>query len=632
MDFYARQEKARRKTGQIIALFCLSLVLILAVANFVVYAFTVFLAFRGSIRIEGVDIWHVGSIRLHVILSLSLLALFALISWRHMSKLAASGGDWLAGRLGGVFVDPLEPGSGPMRQLVNVVEEMAIAAGIPMPSIYMLGSETGINALAAGWDYENAVIVVSHGALSALSRDELQGVIAHEMAHILSGDMRLNIRLVGLLHGFLIFREISHGLNEPGSKGNKPLSGLAVLFAIVGFLGEWCARLVRAGISRQREFLADAQAVQLTRNPYGIANALKKIGGFSEGSLMKTAKREEVSHMFFASGQTFWTRLMATHPPIEERIRAIDNSFSAKDFPEAKQQVATATAFQDSGMVSLREAGAGDENTVPGTSEAALQATGQTSQGENLFYGSLLQDTAGCETALLAALLRACGKMRKRSERIESGDTAAITDITGEAIYAQMRLFLAKVQTLPPEHILPLAEMALAKLDILPKSERTRIIHMLDRLAAMDGELILAEYCLTRLARLYLEKKTVDAIQPKPSAAQLRQALIILFAVMAWSGDKDEKAAARAFDTGMNMLLPKTAPSYVPVRDWVVALDEALEFLPALSENVRKQVIIALVATAGDDGGVCLEETELLRLVCASLKLPMPPIDVRRSE
>jgi hypothetical protein len=229
----------------------------------------------------------------------------------------------------------------------------------------------------------------------------------------------------------------------------------------------------------------------------------------------------------------------------------------------------------------------------------------------------------------LAALLQACGKIRKRSERIANDDTAVITDIIGETIYSQMRLIAPKTKMLPPEYILPLAERTLAKLKILPKSERTKIIDMLDRLAAMDGELTLSEYCLTRLARLYLEKKTADTAQPKPSAAQLRQALVTLFAVMAWSGGKDKDAAAKAFAAGMKMLLPKTAPVYEPVTDWVAALDDAFELLLAPPENVRKQIIAALVATIGDDGDICLEEAELLRLVCASLKLPMPSFDVR---
>jgi Zn-dependent protease with chaperone function len=367
MDFYAQQDKARRQTTRLLVLFCFSLVLIIGVVNVVfypsIYVLRAYVPSNTSSYLENKrrqlevkshispeeqrkyldyerrlqesysapekrrqfvreEISTSDVVFLHIGFSLLVLAAILLMSFRRISKLSSSGGDWLAGQLGGVFVDPVEPGSGSLRQLVNVVEEMTIAASIPMPNIYVLGQEPGINALAAGWDYENAVIVVSRGALTELSRDELQGVIAHEMSHILSGDMRLNIRLVGLLYGILAVsvagKKMFIGNTLSGRKGGLQGYLFGVILMTIGSLGVFCGRLIRAGVSRQREFLADAQAVQLTRNPYGIAGALKKIGGFTKGSEMNMARREEVSHMFFASGhgQVFWAGLLATHPPL----------------------------------------------------------------------------------------------------------------------------------------------------------------------------------------------------------------------------------------------------------------------------------------------------------------------------
>ena len=232
------------------------------------------------------------------------------------------------------------------RKVLNVVEEMALASGLPVPPVFMMDREQGINAFAAGYQPEDAVIGVTRGCVEQLSRDELQGVIAHEFSHILNGDMRLNIRLIGIVHGILLVGLIGYytlriaaasgGRRSSNNKGGGGLAflGLGLGLMAIGFIGTLIGNLIKAAVSRQREFLADASAVQFTRDPNGIAGALKKIGGLNTGSKVTVAKAAEASHMFFAEGVS---ELFATHPPLAKRIARIDM------FWQAEMQVEQAT-------------------------------------------------------------------------------------------------------------------------------------------------------------------------------------------------------------------------------------------------------------------------------------------------
>ncbi len=225
------------------------------------------------------------------------------------------------------------------RKLLNVVEEMAIASGIPVPQVYLLEDEAGINAFAAGHSTGDAAIGVTRGGMKMLSRDQLQGVIGHEFSHILNGDMRLNLRLMGLIFGILCLTVVGRVLlRTRGTKNPLPLLGLALI--VIGGIGVLFGRLIQAAVSRQREFLADAASVQFTRNPDGLAGALKKIGGLSSGSKLESPHAQEASHLFFANGlRSSVSGLMATHPPLEERIRALDPAFDG-EFPTVTPVIA----------------------------------------------------------------------------------------------------------------------------------------------------------------------------------------------------------------------------------------------------------------------------------------------------
>ena len=354
MNFFEHQDQARRKTGRLVVLFVIAVILILAAINLATFGILRLVSphvsyvqdaapvFREDVRYPGTlhpvePMWRDPLAYAGV--SLATLLIIAGGSLYKTASLSR-GGHAVASLLGGRPLDP-NLARGQDRVLQNVVEEMSIASGVPVPQVYVLEHEQGINAFAAGFTTEDAVIGVTRGCVDKLTRDELQGVVAHEFSHILNGDMRLNMRLIGILHGILVIGLIGYGILRflPYSRGSSSrrsskdnsgqiiilimLAGAAML--VIGYVGVFFGRMIQAAVSRQREYLADASAVQFTRNPKGIAGALTKIASFSAGSRVENHHAVEAAHLFFATGiKVGFTNLLATHPPILERIRRID--------------------------------------------------------------------------------------------------------------------------------------------------------------------------------------------------------------------------------------------------------------------------------------------------------------------
>lgn len=318
MNFFKFQVRAKSQTFWFVILFCLGLIVVPYIGSFIISAcleFYFFNLFGG----------HSPYTFLIVLISLILVTLLASI-YKYLSL--REGGRVIATALGGRLIDNNSSIS-IERRLLNVVEEMAIASGIPVPHVYLLNEELNINAFAAGHTINDAVIGVTRGAAELLTRDELQAVIAHEFSHILNGDMRLNLRFTTLLFGFnfitqagLVLLRLGPEINNKKSIGTHPLIfvlGMAVLAA--GFLGQLWARIMQAAVNRQREYLADASAIQFTRNGRALASALKKIGGCERGATLQTPMASSYGHFFF--GQASFN-LLATHPPLKKRIKRIE--------------------------------------------------------------------------------------------------------------------------------------------------------------------------------------------------------------------------------------------------------------------------------------------------------------------
>ncbi|MBT8070759.1 MAG: M48 family metallopeptidase, partial [Gammaproteobacteria bacterium] len=340
MNFFEYQEQARRQSRWLVFLFVLAVVIIIIVIDI-----AILVAFGFMNTEEQQALFNAGTFKENLpMLAGGAVVTAAVIAIASLFKTASlrSGGGKVARDLGGVLVeadarDPLR------RRLYNVVEEIALASGIAVPEIYVLEQESGINAFAAGFTPADAAVAVTRGALEKLDRSELQGVIAHEFSHIFNGDMRLNIRLMGALFGILMLsligRRVLHGSYYVGrSKNNNggAIVLIAVVVMLVGYIGLFFGRWIKSAVSRQREYLADASAVQFTRDPDGIAGALKKIAVYSDASYLNV-ETEEVSHMLFGNGEK--VSMFSTHPPLNQRIQRIDKTFQPEDLVQLARNI-----------------------------------------------------------------------------------------------------------------------------------------------------------------------------------------------------------------------------------------------------------------------------------------------------
>jgi Zn-dependent protease with chaperone function len=332
-DFRAAQESARRASTLLVLGF-LAMVLVIGAVIGTLGAVALHGEAVAAIGVAAVDPATVLGIAAAVVVGILAVALIRV-------AMLGNDGAKVAQSLGGkeVTEDVTNPYH---RRYLNVVHEMAIAAGLPPPRAFVIKNEKGINAFAAGADPSRAAVGVTHGALAKLNRAELSGVVAHEMAHIAHRDTRLNTRLMGMVFGLVVLywlgRAVMRGFFFRRWRGRDnravlPALALAIGLVVVGLLGVFCGRILQSAVSRRREALADAGAVQFTRNPHGLANALKKIGATPDGSRVGNAHAEEARHLFFAEAVGGLAGLLATHPPLVERIRALEPDFDPATDP-----------------------------------------------------------------------------------------------------------------------------------------------------------------------------------------------------------------------------------------------------------------------------------------------------------
>lgn len=640
MDFFDAQDNARRVSRRLVLVYLLATVLIVAgVSLIAAFALWSLDGVRFSLGVGGFLREQAGVIAGAAVLTSLLIAGATFYKIARLS----SGGGRVARDIGGTLVvpdvkDPLR------RRLRNVVEEMAIASGVPVPEIYVLEAESGINAFAAGYAPGDAAIAVTRGALELLDRNELQGVIGHEFSHILNGDMRLNIRLMGILFGIMVLgligRMILRG-NRHVSIGSRRSRGVPIVLLVglgltlIGYIGVLLARLIKASVSRQREFLADASAVQFTRQTEGIANALKKIGGYHGGSRITAADPEEVAHMLFGSGSKLWGAF-ATHPPLAERIRALDPSFAEGDYPAVDlrdraeiRDVAGLTADEDQVSSAFAEGGrrylAEDIVDTVGQPEQehVLYAAGiRRSIPHDLYDAAHSPDLAYLLTIALLVDRRGDHYARQISlcrERLGDDRSRIIERLYGE---------LARIG---PEFRLPLLEIAFPALKNRPLPQLSFLLDLCRRLVDIDGTVDLYEFCFLKIVSVHL----AEATQPSTSAArrrhprdQVRQAAIELLAVVADYGTETEEAGASAFAAGVATLPAWAAESRfeAPVPGSTDRLDRILDILLTLNGAGRRMLLRAVSAVAIHDRTLNVPEAELIRALCATLGLPLPPM------
>ncbi len=635
MDFWARQVEARRRSRWLVVLFGVAVLAVVIAVNIVVLAVLAML--DAGTPVAGGAAGFARHPRAVVTTTMAVLGVITIANLYRTVTLAAGGGV-VARSLGGMRVpadttDPLQ------RRLLNVVEEMAIASGVPVPAVYVLEQEDGINAFAAGHTAANAAVAVTRGALRHLDRAELQGVIGHEFSHLLNGDMRLNIRLMGLLFGLLVIALAGRTVYQYAPRrgdarrggGVLILAGLAVM--TVGYIGVFFGRLIQAAVSRQREFLADASSVQFTRDPGGLRDALVKIGSV-QGSRLVHPQAEEVAHMLFAPGLTRW---FATHPPLAARIRALDSSFDAAEAANLRLEVRPQplgvvqvvaddrlpASFSDPAVLA-RQTVALDPAVLP--ARVANPGAAEMARARGLraaLPGDVLagDDPAAQATALLLALVLdadpAARAVQMQKVRADFGITL------DAALAAQVE----RLQSVAVDRRLALLGRIVPVLRRLPPGTRQRILGTLTALARTDGAVSVFEYTLGTLARVYLG----ESLAPHQAARRTRLAAAtvevqVLFATLAAHGHGDEHAAQSAYGQGIARLGLSQPPPYRAQPGWSAALDRALRCLDGLSPADKARVVEALGATIVHDGQVTKAEAELLRAICAVLHCPLPPL------
>lgn len=650
MDFFEAQARAKKRTTRLVVLFAL------AVAGIIAAGYVATLVFLGQIngRMEprGYDQidyavstppdgwWQPDVFACVALATILVVGLASLYKWLQLS----SGGAAIAEMVGGTAIDPRTTDLR-QRQLLNIVEEMSIASGVPMPAVYVLEGEPGINAFAAGLTTSDAVVAVTRGTLEKLTRDELQGVVAHEFSHILNGDMRLNVRLTAIVFGILVIGLIGRGiLSSLGrgrvipSRGNKNSGGgilvliaAGVVLMVLGYIGYFFGRLIQAAVSRQREFLADASAVQFTRNPGGVTGALKKIGGYALGSNLVSSKTEQIGHFFFA--QAFRSLLggaWATHPPVDVRIRAIDASFDGKYFePPTIVDVSYQTWNDQRTITSPARLPAKPAPLSPLALIASVGALDITDLNRvRALADSIPPVLREAVHTPAGASAIACGLLLDADESSRARQRGLIQRHGGDSLAEAVRPLETSLLALPHAARLPLLLLAPPALRLLTPPELSRLLETLDELVHADARVTLFEFTLQKVLTHHLDLAAKPAgrrehYSPADVAAEI--SVVLTFAARLRPAEDAE--ILHAFNAGAAGFAGLHPPLALRTPDLATLdhLDAALDKLAQAYGPVKKRLLSALVATVSSDGHIAPEEAELVRALASTLDCPMPP-------
>lgn len=632
MNFFQHQEEARSKTKLLVFLFILA-ILTISLAVYAAVALVSHLAFEGAPPYSLFDpllIFGVSGGTILVIL---------LASAGRVASLSG-GGAAVAESLGGRKLDP-HSGVPEERQLQNVVTEMAIASGMRVPEVYVLDDDS-INAFAAGHNIGDAVIGVTRGAIKRLNRDELQGVIAHEFSHILNGDMKLNIRLMGVIFGILAIHVLGRFVFEVmfwsprrrrGGSGDGGrlaiiLFLLGLLLMIIGWFGMIFGQMIQSAVSRQREFLADASAVQFTRNPGGIGGALRKLMSPKVGSRISHPRAEEVNHMFFGSGVS---TLFASHPPLKERITRIMGGRAEELLGEDVAETPPVSRPRDTADLGSRLSGfSSGAQSLSATPELLLEQAGTLSL-DDTGYAELIEtslppmirmnvnDVAGACATIYALLL-------DPSQSVRTKQLHELEKRCDPGLFAEVARVYGDVVRLSPAHRLPVVDLCLPTLRDISEGQTQAFIADVHMLIEADEEWSLFEYAVEKLLVRHLTVNHGAAPklrfnEPKEIAEDIR----VVLSTLAYVGASDEPSAVKhlsagAAAVGLSMdLAPRESCTFT-------ALDAALARFEQAYPKLKQKLFHAMTATVTADGHVTVEEAELLRAFLDTLDCPLPPL------
>ena len=655
-NFFQNQARARSKTKLLVFLYglcvlCIALAIYVGLWGFVLGGFNQ--EIKSAYPVP--DFFHPKLLFGTLFSVLAIIGLVSFIKIRQMSH----GGDFIARSLGGRLLvfnsnDIYE------KRIMNIVEEMSIASGIKMPRVYLLEEEKGINAFAAGYSPNSAVIGVSKGCVELLSRDELQGVIAHEFSHILNGDMRLNIKLIGLLSGILFLAITGRTLlrfagNNRSRRSSKDKGGgiiivIGLVLTVVGYIGVFFATLIKQAVSRQREFLADASAIQFTRYPDGIAGALKKIASLTEGSIIKNPHSEEISHMYFANGlkESFFN-LFATHPPLVDRIKKIDRYFKG-DIPaqtykemydanvlnnlqkeENKHQQQTKKDFIDTNRLTqtLLDDPANkiinNIGTIAATSlllsadylehlpKEVHLATHNKKESPYLFYACLLENN-----------------IEVRSKQIEF-----LKNELSETEYKTVDNFKNYISNFKKLELLPLVDLSLDSLSYLTKDEYLILRKRCLNLIRIDKNVDIFEYVMFLILANHFDKihnpEKIKQIRKRPINELAKPASDLFLALALLGNDASLEISKISYQAAANLL--KLSQSVIHNFDRLPEVnikffDQAIKEFINQEYNVKEAILKACVIAVTNDQKITDNEYALIKAIANCFDCPMPYLEI----
>ncbi|HEU4617024.1 MAG TPA: M48 family metallopeptidase [Gammaproteobacteria bacterium] len=657
MDFFTRQEESRRSTRFLVVAFAAAFLAVVAATTAAVALVLRFSSDQGYATAQTWSDWVAANGALLGVVAVGTLALILLASGYRTASLSSGGGQ--VARLLGATPVTADVGDRARKRLVDVVEEMSIASGLPMPEIYVLEHEDGINAFASGLTTTDAAVTVTRGALERLNRAELQGVIAHEFSHILNGDMRLNQRLIGLCFGILVLSLVGRWVLRASSYGRfggygrrrdgRGVAAIVVLglaLTVIGAIGLLATRLIKAAVSRRRESLADASAVQFTRDPTGLAGALKKIGGYT--SRLTSVESEEVSHMLFEHGGLGFGGWFATHPPLVERIRALDPSFRPEDFERAESPIAPIEEGAAEAVGLAPRAQAGGEASASGTREPRDARTLRVADADDaarlLGRAGVIEspELGGALRAALPEELHAAAHSRESSmllvlalalspdDAVRRQQAALLESRLGHARAERCIELQLALQAVDPKLRIPVLELCVPALKQRPAQHLEFLFDLVERLTELEPDKRLFDFVLLRMLAAYLARspRAAPGIGASDRLSAPDAAAALLAAVAAY-GQKTADSARDAYRAGVEAagLRSSADPGFADLgalRD-LARLDASLARLAKIAPGDKRRVLAGVLATIRHDRVLDVDEIELFRAIAATLGTPVPP-------
>ena len=644
MDFFASQDAARKKSSLLLfyfalAVFCIIVAIYLAIAFFFVYQESKTGQFSPT-RIWDFELF--GSVAAATLLVITCGSLYKI-------SILRSGGARVAEMLGGKLI-PASTDNFLEKRFLNIVEEMAIASGVPVPPVYLMENEKGINAFAAGFKPDDAVIGITRGSLETLNRDELQGVVAHEFSHILNGDMWLDLKLVGFLHGILLIALIGRSILRGSSRSrNSKNSGGPALFGLVllllGYLGVLFGKLIKSGVSRQREYLADASAVQFTRNPHGLAGALKKIGGLAAGSLVGHSKAEEISHMFFSNGlKASWIGAFSTHPPLDDRITKLDPAFNGKYPKVLRSQVQDPGEDEIDKALKTGKAKQPLEQMPKGAGMIALAILAADPKNVTRDIGAPLRDHMEYARQLLDLIpaqvreaasnpfgARAViyGLLLDQDETVRSQQMVHLENAADQAVFAATESILPLMLALEEEVRLPLMDLAMPSLRSLSLDQFRSFEENISILVKTDSRVSLFEFTLQYIIVRRLERNFITpqrSITEINSIRDVAHEISCILSLLANLGHKRDEAPQAFSGAAATFTQHGSQLHYMNRKECQdIRLADILNRLTNLSPRVKQSLITACFQCLIHDKQITMKEAEFFRLLVYSLDCPLPP-------